>query len=62
MFSKMAIFITAAFAASTVASPSIRNSYNSGPIQCCDNFYVPNSAAAIKSIGILNVVVNYWRH
>jgi len=57
MFSKIVIFITAAFAVSTVALPGIRNSCNSGPIQCCDNFYAPNSAAAIKAIEILNVVV-----
>src|SRR6188768_479765 len=57
MFSTIAIFFATAFAASAVASPGIKNSCNTGPIQCCGNLYAPNSAAAAKAIGLLNVVI-----
>jgi len=57
MFSTIAIFIATAFAASAVASPGIKNSCNTGPIQCCGNLHAPNSAAATKVIGLLNLVI-----
>ena len=57
MFSTIAILIATFFAASAVASPGIKNSCNTGPIQCCGNLYASNSAAATKAIGLLNVVI-----
>jgi hypothetical protein len=32
----MALFVTAAFAASALASPVVYDSCNSGPVQCCE--------------------------
>ena len=45
MFSKVALFVTAALAASAVASP-ISNSCNSGPVQCCGTFHDAGSTGA----------------
>jgi len=57
MFSTITIFVATAFTASAVASPGIKNSCNTGPIQCCGNLYAPNSAAATKAVGLLNVII-----
>jgi len=57
MFSKLAIIIAATFAAAAVASPAIKNSCNTGPIQCCDTLASPSSAAGIKALGLVNAVV-----
>ena len=57
MFSKLAIIIAATFAAAAVASPAIKNSCNTGPIQCCDTLFSPTSAAGIKALGLVNAVV-----
>ncbi|KAF8888400.1 fungal hydrophobin-domain-containing protein [Gymnopilus junonius] len=56
MFSKLALFIAAAFAASAVAGP-ITDSCNTGPVQCCDSLNAPNSSSVADVLGLLGVVV-----
>jgi len=57
MFSKLAIIVAATFAATAVASPAIKNSCNTGPIQCCGTLVSPTSAAGIKALGLVNAVI-----
>jgi len=57
MFSKITVIIVAAFAAAAVASPAIKNSCNTGPIQCCGTLASPTSAAGIKALGLVNAVI-----
>ncbi|KAF8966794.1 hydrophobin [Flammula alnicola] len=58
MFSKAALLITAAFAASAIATPAIYSSCNSGPVQCCGALHEPNTAAATDALGLVNVVLS----
>jgi len=46
MFSKVALLVTAALAASAVAAPSPSNSCNSGPVQCCGTLHEAGSTEA----------------
>jgi len=58
MFSKVALFITAAFAVSALATP-ISGSCNSGPVQCCSTLYAPGSTEATNAlVGLVGVVVD----
>ena len=45
MFSKVALLVTAAFAASAMASP-VYGSCNSGPVQCCGSVHQAGSIEA----------------
>ncbi|PPR04756.1 hypothetical protein CVT24_007111 [Panaeolus cyanescens] len=56
MFSKVAIFITALFAASALATP-IESSCNTGPVQCCGALHAPTSAAGTQALGLVTVLV-----
>ena len=57
MFSKVALFVTAAFAVSALATP-ITGSCNSGPVQCCSTLYAPGSAEATHIVdGLVDVVI-----
>ncbi|KAF9036294.1 hypothetical protein BJ165DRAFT_1507790 [Panaeolus papilionaceus] len=58
MFSKVAVFITALFVASAVATPTpIENSCNTGPVQCCNSLNAPGSAGYAEGLGLIGVVV-----
>jgi hypothetical protein len=58
MFSKVALFVTAAFAVSALATP-ISGSCNSGPVQCCSTLYAPESAEATNVLaGLVGVVID----
>ncbi|KDR68629.1 hypothetical protein GALMADRAFT_256918 [Galerina marginata CBS 339.88] len=57
MFSKVALFVAAAFAASAVASPMIYDSCNSGPVMCCGSLNAPGTAGANYALGLIDVVV-----
>ncbi|KIM37490.1 hypothetical protein M413DRAFT_77183 [Hebeloma cylindrosporum] len=58
MFSKVAVFVTAALAASALAAPSISGSCNSGPVQCCQTLHEARSAGADNILaGLVGLVV-----
>ncbi|KIM37509.1 hypothetical protein M413DRAFT_13420 [Hebeloma cylindrosporum] len=57
MFSKVALFVTAAFAASAMATPVIYGSCKSGPVQCCGSLHAPGSTGANNVLADLVGVV-----
>ena len=58
MFSKVALFVTAAFAASAMASPVIHGSCNSGPVQCCGSVHEAGSTGANNVLaGLIGAVL-----
>ncbi|KAF9039355.1 fungal hydrophobin [Panaeolus papilionaceus] len=56
MFSKVAVFVSALFIASAVATP-IENSCNSGAVQCCQTLNAPGSAEGTRLLGLVDVVL-----
>ncbi|KIM37511.1 hypothetical protein M413DRAFT_30966 [Hebeloma cylindrosporum] len=52
MFSKVALFVAAAFAASAMAG-----SCNSGPVQCCRSLHAAGSTGANTLLSLVGVVV-----
>jgi len=57
MFSKVALFVTAAFAASAMATP-VYGSCNSGPVQCCGSLHTASSTGANDVLaGLVGAVV-----
>ena len=57
MFSKITVIIVATCVAAAVASPAIKNSCNTGLIQCCGTLTSPTSAAGIKALGLVNTAI-----
>jgi len=57
MFSKITVIIVATCVAAAVASPAVKNSCNTTPIQCCGTLASPTSAAGIKALGLVNAVI-----
>jgi len=58
MFSKVALFVTAAFAASAMAEPVVYGSCNSGPVQCCGSVHQAGSTGANDVLaGLIGAVV-----
>ena len=58
MFSKVALFVTAAFAVSALATPVIYNSCNTGPVQCCGALHQAGSTGANDVLaGLVGAVI-----
>ena len=58
MFSKVALFVTAAFAASALATPVIYDSCKTGPVQCCGTLHDAGSTGAKDVLaGLVGAVI-----
>ncbi|PPR03591.1 hypothetical protein CVT26_006132 [Gymnopilus dilepis] len=57
MFSKLAVFVAAAFVATAVAG-SITDSCNTGTVQCCDSLNEPTSSAVAGVLGLVGVALS----
>ncbi|KDR71748.1 hypothetical protein GALMADRAFT_213623 [Galerina marginata CBS 339.88] len=58
MFSKVALFVAAAFAASAIATPMVYDSCNTGHIACCGSLNAPGSVGATQALGLIDIVLS----
>nr|ABB84487.1 HGFI [Grifola frondosa]ABO42329.1 hydrophobin [Grifola frondosa] len=58
MFSKLAIFATAAFAVLAAATPVRRQQCTTGQLQCCESTSTANDPATSELLGLIGVVIS----